>query len=295
MAMPAPLPPRAPVEESCPNCGSTAVRRYCADCGQALPAPDDYAVRAHAADVVDQIATVDGKAVRTVWALVARPGLLTVEHLRGRRARWLKPLQLFLLVNVLLFVVAPRVPMFSYRLEAYRRFAPPSPARVSRLVERAAPAADVAAAERYAAAFDARVEAQRKSLILLLAPAFALALQALLALRRAPAGPLVPRRYGEHLVFSLHTLAFAWLALAGTYGLIATAMPALDRFGRSVVSLTAIALLVATPVYLFVAVRRVYALRALPALLVTAALAGAFVLLLVAYRGLLFFTTYYTL
>ena len=293
MAMPAPLSREEISTPTCPNCGSATVRRYCADCGQALPAPDDYSLRAHAADVVDQIATVDGKAVRTVWALVARPGLLTVEHLRGRRARWLKPLQLFLLVNVLLFVVAPRVPMFSYRLEAYRRFAPPSPSVVTRLVDRAAPPSDADAVERYAAAFDARVEAQRKSLILLFAPAFALVLRAMLAVR--PAAPGVPRRYGEHLVFSLHALAFVWLALAGTYGLITTAMPALDRFGRSVVSLTAIALLLATPIYLFVAVRRVYAMRPLPALVVTAALAGAFLLLLVGYRGLLFFTTYYTL
>jgi len=43
------------------------------------------------------------------------------------------------------------------------------------------------------------------------------------------------------------------------------------------------------------AVRRVYALSPAAALAMTAALAAAFAGLLVAYRGLLFFTTYYTL
>jgi hypothetical protein len=48
-------------------------------------------------------------------------------------------------------------------------------------------------------------------------------------------------------------------------------------------------------VYVFLAVRRVYALSPAAALATTAAPAAAFVGLLVAYRGRLFFTTYYTL
>jgi hypothetical protein len=262
--------------------------------------------------VVEQVTSLDGKAVRTAWALVGRPGALTADHVTGRRARYLRPLQLFLLVNVLLFATAPRMPLFSYSLRNYLAYAPPSPALVAALVQRAGggvPAGDGPAAppelagvsaggpwprDAYVAAFDGRVEAQRKSLIILFAPALALVLRVLFAWRAA--GPGVPRRYGEHLVFALHLLAFVWLVFAGWGGVAALANGrVLGGLGSAAVYAAVLGLALATPVYVFLAVRRVYALSPAAALAMTAALAAAFAGLLVAYRGLLFFTTYYTL
>ena len=299
--------PRRP--SLCPNCGSAGMARYCPDCGQAAPAPDDYSLRAHAADLWDQVASVDGKALRTLWTLLRRPGLLTADHLRGRRGRYLKPLQLFLLVNVLLFVAAPRIPFFSYSLRQYIENAPPSPSLVVSMVRRAVPGTpgpgpsgsvlDAAlptrlrVPEAYEASFNARVEAQRKSLVILLAPALALLLRLLLVGRPAP--PSAPRRYGEHLVFSLHLLAFVWLVLSVSYGAGVALGGLLGPGARLPVVAAVVALLAAPPVHAFLALRRAYALRPAGALLLTAVLGAGFVALLVAYRGLLFFTTYWSL
>lgn len=160
----APADSLATSEAQCPNCGSPRLRRYCPDCGQAAPRPADYSLRAYAADLVGQVTSTDGKAARTFRALVARPGALTVDHLLGRRAQYLKPLQLFLVVNVLLFIASPTVPLFSYSLEKYLRFGPPSPVLVREMVRQATPrghthepGAGGAAFETYAKAFDARV------------------------------------------------------------------------------------------------------------------------------------------
>jgi hypothetical protein len=287
---------------SCPNCDAPGLRRYCAECGQAAPAATDYSLRAYAADLAGQVTNADGKLARTLWALVARPGALTADHLRGRRARYLKPLQLFLLVNVLLFFAAPQVPLFSYSLEKYLRFAPPSPTLAGALVRRATPAGHThatgpagAAFTAYEHRFDARVEAQRKSLIILFAPALALVLRGVFALGRARAG--VPRRYGEHLVFALHTLAFVWLVLAGAGVVTALAgkLPIPFPAGRAAVVAGVILLLLWAPLHLLRAVRRVYALSWPRAAAATAAITFAFLVLLFVYRGLLFFTTWYTL
>lgn len=303
MRTPAPPPAAPDGARPCPNCGCAEVRQYCPECGQARPRPDDYSLRAYFAELTDEL--LRGEALRTLWTLVARPGLLTRDHLAGRRARYLRPLQLFLLVNLLLFVVAPRVPLFSYTLGNYREYAPPSPALVAALVARATaepagPSAGVSAALRRAAAeaaytraFDARVEAQRKSLIVLFAPAVALILRLLFA-RGAPV-PGVPRRYGEHLVFAIHTLAFIWLVFTAWGGLGALAGGTLGLATRLAAAAAVVGLLLSAPVYVFRAVRRVYLLSRPRALLATAALAGAFLGLLLAYRGLLFFTTYLTL
>jgi hypothetical protein len=286
---------------SCPNCGSADLRRFCPECGQAAPRPTDYSLPAYGAELVGQITNGDGKIVRSLWALVARPGLLTADHLQGRRARYLRPLQLFLLVNVLLFIAAPQVPLFSYSLEKYLRFAPPSPTLVSSLIGRATPAGHThegpgaAAFQRYQRKFDARVDAQRKSLILLFAPALAGVLRLLFARRRRRDG--VPRRYGEHLVFALHALAFVWLVLAGV-GVIGAAAPGglvLNHPRDAFLAGCGAVLLLGMPVYLLRAVRRVYDLSWPWTVAVTAAFLMAFTSLLLVYRGMLFFTTYYTL
>jgi len=275
----------------CPNCGSRLLGRFCADCGQAAPRVGDYSLRTHVAEFFDQTLSFDGKVVRTLWTLVSKPGVLTADHLRGRRVPYLKPLQLFLVVNVLFFVAAPKMPMFNYSLGNYLAFSPPSPALVAGLVQREAGSADAYVA--YVKKFDERVESERKSLIVLFAPALALVLSVLFAWRIKR--PDVPSHYGEHLVFALHLLTFIWLALAG-WGMIIALMAgrAPSRAGVVAVGIVAVLLLGAVA-HAFLAVRRVYDLSVLRSLAVVTALALGFVGILVAYRTLLFFTTYYTL
>lgn len=284
----------------CPNCGSPLVGRYCSGCGQAAPSNEDYSFRAHAADFFEHLTSLDGKVVRTVWALIRSPGLLTEDHLAGRRARYVRPLQLFLLVNVVLFFAGPRVPLFSYSLANYSTSAPPSPALVRSFVARAVPAGDSAARAEYARAFDDRVEAERKSLILLFVPALALVLRVIFW-QRGRVTPVetissTPRRYGEHLVFAFHVLAFAWLMLV-VWGAIVTVRweRPISGVGAWVLWVLITLSLLVIPVYLFRASRRVYLLSRMRAVALTAVIGIAFLGLISAYRALLFFTTYYTL
>ncbi|HYD81092.1 MAG TPA: DUF3667 domain-containing protein [Paucimonas sp.] len=47
---------------------------------------------------------IDGALARTLKLLVARPGKLTTEYLAGRRARYIKPLQLYLSITFVFFI-----------------------------------------------------------------------------------------------------------------------------------------------------------------------------------------------
>ena len=131
-------------------------------------------------------------------------------------------------------------------------------------------------------------------------PALALVLRVIFW-RRGRATPVdelssTPRRYGEHLVFAFHVLAFVWLVLVG-WGALATALTgkAVEGVlgGVLVVFLWAYMLLI--PAYLFRAARRVYLLSRMRAIALTAVVGIAFLGLIIAYRTMLFFTTYYTL
>jgi hypothetical protein len=68
---------------------------YCAACGQRAvdPAAPTWQV---AREAVGEAADLDGRVLTTARAL-ARPGRLTAEFLRGRRAPYLGPLKVALL------------------------------------------------------------------------------------------------------------------------------------------------------------------------------------------------------
>lgn len=87
----------------CPNCGSDHVERYCARCGQRagdLHVP----VSAFFREALNDVLSFDSKVWSTVFALLRHPGHLTVEHWRGRRARYVAPLRLYLFVSFVSFL-----------------------------------------------------------------------------------------------------------------------------------------------------------------------------------------------
>ena len=95
--------PTAPAH-ACRNCGAHATGHYCANCGQetrvALPT-----FGAFMREAAGRYVALDGRLWRTLFALVARPGFLTLEYFSGRRRRYIRPARLFLVLYLLLFAV----------------------------------------------------------------------------------------------------------------------------------------------------------------------------------------------
>ncbi|HYL70008.1 MAG TPA: DUF3667 domain-containing protein [Candidatus Dormibacteraeota bacterium] len=101
----APAAPAAPAAAvpRCDNCGASVSGRYCGDCGQRLEPPVhklSHFIKVAAEDVTH----ADSRLWRTLWALLFKPGYLTHEFLAGRRARYLPPVRLYLVLSVVFFV-----------------------------------------------------------------------------------------------------------------------------------------------------------------------------------------------
>lgn len=96
----------------CENCGAELHGHYCAKCGQAAV---DYrrSFRHVIADVADSFLNWDSKFVKTIGILLIRPGWLTNQFLAGRRARYLHPLRLYLLVSIAFFLCGRLIPINS--------------------------------------------------------------------------------------------------------------------------------------------------------------------------------------
>lgn len=96
---------------NCLNCGAPVQGRYCIDCGQTT----DTHVPTLAeviGDAITSIFNLDSRLWRTVLTLFFHPGRLTEDFLAGKRARYVPPLRLYLVISVLLFLITSLVPDF---------------------------------------------------------------------------------------------------------------------------------------------------------------------------------------
>ena len=89
---------------ACPNCGTLKQGRFCAVCGQN---DRDYLqsmfpVLYH---VLAETFEADSRVWRTLGGLFFRPGFLSLEFSRNRRAHYLSPFRLYLFTSLLFFLV----------------------------------------------------------------------------------------------------------------------------------------------------------------------------------------------
>lgn len=103
-----PAPPELP-RPHCQNCDAPLDGPYCAACGQRHD-PHLHSLGHFIAEAAENLTHADSRLWRTLWALVAKPGLLTREFLVGRRARYLPPFRLYLVVTLLFFVLVALLP-----------------------------------------------------------------------------------------------------------------------------------------------------------------------------------------
>lgn len=101
----APAPVATHAGTVCDNCGARVEARYCGACGQKLEAPV-HSLWHFTQLAAEDLTHADSRLWRTLGALLFKPGFLTREFLAGRRARYLPPLRLYLVLSVAFFVVA---------------------------------------------------------------------------------------------------------------------------------------------------------------------------------------------
>jgi hypothetical protein len=94
---------------NCPNCGAPLHGGYCGDCGQKAQ-PLNPTIGHFLHDLLHELLHVDGKIFRSFQLLLTRPGFLTLELFHGRRAAYVAPIRLYLVLSVAAFAVLAIVP-----------------------------------------------------------------------------------------------------------------------------------------------------------------------------------------
>jgi hypothetical protein len=101
-AAPVTAPPLPPL---CKNCGAALGGAYCSACGQEARIETPTVGEFVREFVQDQMA-LEGKLLRTLKLLVTRPGELTLDYISGRRQCYIRPLRLYLALSVVYFAVS---------------------------------------------------------------------------------------------------------------------------------------------------------------------------------------------
>lgn len=88
----------------CPNCERERAEHFCPQCGQN---DRDYAreLGSVAGELVRETFEVDSRLHRTLKLLVFRPGRLTTEFSRNRRASYMSPVRLYIFASFVFFLV----------------------------------------------------------------------------------------------------------------------------------------------------------------------------------------------
>lgn len=285
----------APAEDqaaSCPSCGHKSTGRFCSACGEDKGRSKNYSLVGHLGEAFKVITNIESGFIRSFRVLIARPGLLTSEYFAGRRKVFLKPLQLFLFCNIIFFFVQSytRFDTLSTPLYVHTHMMPYSDyarGKVNRaILEKGT------TFREYQARFDATIETQSKTLVVLLIPMLALLLQVLYW----RAG----RYFVEHLVFSIHFFSAFLLFLSGNLLLTTLIIAVARRIKTTSLAfldndlLLTMPLLLVCLIYMLVAVRRVYmqswALTVLKSVILTVGM----IFIVQLYRFCLFFTAFYS-
>ena len=95
----------APAGPVCANCGAPLAGEYCVACGQRHE-PQVHTIGHFAGEAFESVTHADSRLWRTLGYLLARPGRLTREFFEGKRARYLPPFRLYLVISLLFFLVA---------------------------------------------------------------------------------------------------------------------------------------------------------------------------------------------
>ena len=182
---------------NCQTCGSHHMENYCPACGEKKFSRHDLTLSHFFHESIESFFHFDNKFFRSLRMLVFSPGSLTADFSEGRRIRLMRPLQLFLVLNILLYIL-PGNP-FALPLENYLKYRPFVDYNTEEVVKEKLKETGLSLND-YSHRFYEKMKSTSKTFIFLFIPLYAIVFL-LLFIRTS-------KTLSEHLVFATHFMSF---------------------------------------------------------------------------------------
>ena len=102
-------------EHTCKSCGHVFTGLYCSQCGEKVLLPSDRSFKKFLSNVLVAITFADSKVIKAIGLVVVKPGFLSREFAEGRTVKYLKPISLFFVLNLIYFFF-PVIQLFNATL-----------------------------------------------------------------------------------------------------------------------------------------------------------------------------------
>ncbi|MBV1907740.1 MAG: DUF3667 domain-containing protein [Kangiellaceae bacterium] len=91
----------------CASCATDLQGAFCSQCGERQLDPELRKIRYLLGDFIEELTSLDGKFIKSFVNLIFIPGRNELNFHRGARVQYLKPITLFLLINIVFVALMP--------------------------------------------------------------------------------------------------------------------------------------------------------------------------------------------
>jgi hypothetical protein len=192
-----PIEQNAQHNHTCKSCGNVFAGRYCNLCGEKVIEAKDRQLKSFVGSVVIATTIVDNKFLKSLWLTISNPGFLSREYVDGKRVNYMRPLQMFFILNLIYFLF-PILQMFNSSLYSQLNVLPH--ARIARQVVAEKIATDGLSETGFQLMYDEKTTSLAKMLIVVFVLIAALPLSIIFARRN--------RYFTDHLALSVELTSF---------------------------------------------------------------------------------------
>ncbi|MES2274446.1 MAG: DUF3667 domain-containing protein [Bacteroidota bacterium] len=265
----------------CKTCGNTHPENYCPTCGEKSFDPKQLSFREFSEELFEGFMHFDNKFFRTIKTLITKPGQLSLEYTQGRRVYFMKPIQLFLVVNLIFFVLAWNN-MYSLSLYNYITYTPFTHYNTQHIITDLLAKNNLSLSE-YTQLFNEKIKSLSKELIFLFIPLYG-SVFALFFFKKK-------QYFVEHLVFATHFCVFILLLALASFYLVTLPFYAITRINYSANfdNVSSLIAQICVALYAGFAINRFYRPRLVWTIVIALLIGLSFFSFIQLYRMVLFF------
>lgn len=179
---------------NCPTCGSEVEENFCGVCGEKRLNRHDFSFRHFAEETFEGFTHFDNKFFRTAYQLIFKPGQVSVDFCHGKKVPYMKPFPMFIICNILFFLLVGDINMFSQPLYSFIHYTPYTYFNTRETVQTMI--SSEAEYKTLAIAFNQKMGAESKAFLAIFIPILALGSMTVNYRRRT--------YFSEHLIFGIH-------------------------------------------------------------------------------------------
>jgi len=259
---------------TCINCKTKLVGPYCYHCGEKIVTEKDFTLKILLEQTVDVFTHIDSKIFTAIKFLFTKPGKLSEDYVAGLRKPFMKPFQIFILSNILFFLLLLNVDIFRIPSSDLFNETSINGYNIAKIVEQKIIETNKTKNE-IALIYDLKSAIVAKTYVITFIPLLSLVF-ALLFIRKK-------LQIGKHIVFSTHLFSF-FILIPILWLPIFLFLPEL-HFDK--IYFIRIPLLIIWALYLGIAIKRFYKSTWFYTIVSTLISIAAFVIFIETYRSLI--------